>query len=593
VSARDDGAHRGAAPETLAAQALGHVDARTGALVPAIHPSTTFERDADGGYSTGRGYIRPHNPTCDEPAQLLAALEGGADCLLFASGMAAATAVFQSLLPGDHVLVCRVMYWALRKWLIDFAMPWGLQVEFVDASDAAAVAAAVRPGRTRLIWIETPANPTWEVTDIGAIAAIARGAGARLAVDATVATPVLTRPLALGADLVVHSATKYLNGHSDVLAGAVVCRAQDAFWQRLRAWHRDGGAVLGSFEAWLLLRGMRTLYVRVRHASASALAIARRLNGHPALHEVLYPGLQSHPGHAIARRQMDGGFGGMLSIRVVGGEAAAMAVAARVAVFKRATSLGGVESLIEHRASIEGPATPVPADLLRLSIGLEAIEDLTADLEQALAPAVPQHGTHVSGELPAQTAAPLQAPTSPPAPDDGVRDAIARVLREQVAPVVLERGGSIRIAGFEHGVLSLALEGSPAAAVPILDALQAQFRHHVPQVMQLRLVGAGEPAAGAGPGAAGDPASRIQALLDARINPALAAHGGHAILDAVHDGTVSLRFEGGCQGCAMAEVTLRQGIEPMIRECEPHTVAVRDVTDHPAGTAPYFKTRKG
>jgi Fe-S cluster biogenesis protein NfuA len=262
-----------------------------------------------------------------------------------------------------------------------------------------------------------------------------------------------------------------------------------------------------------------------------------------------------------------------------------------------------VESLIEHRASIEGPATPVPADLLRLSIGLEAIEDLIADLEQALAPAVPQRGTRVAGALAAHTPTQAQASTSPPpqaptlppgqALDDGVSDAIARVLREQVAPVVLERGGSIRIAGFEHGVLSLALEGSPAAAVPILEALQAQFRHHVPQVKQVRLIGAGEPAAGAGHGAADEPASRIQALLDARINPALAAHGGRAILDAVREGTVSLRFEGGCQGCAMAEVTLRQGIEPMIRECAPHTVAVRDVTDHPAGTSPYFKTRKG
>jgi len=581
------------APQTLAAQALGHVDPRTGALVPAIHPSTTFQRDADGGYSTGRGYIRPHNPTCDEPAQLLSALEGGADCLLFASGMAAATAVFQSLLPGDHVLVCRVMYWALRKWLIDFALPWGLQVEFVDAVNAQAVAAAVRPGRTRLIWIETPANPTWEVTDIAAIAAIARGAGARLAVDATVATPVLTRPLALGADLVVHSATKYLNGHSDVLAGAVVCRAQDAFWQRLRAWHRDGGAVLGSFDAWLLLRGMRTLYLRVRHASAAALVIARRLDGHPALLQVLYPGLQSHPGHGIARRQMDGGFGGMLSIRVRGGEAAAMAVAAQVQVFKRATSLGGVESLIEHRASIEGPATPVPADLLRLSIGLEAVEDLIADLEQAL--------TAAAGF--AHEANPPPSPTAPPpAPGDALSAAIARVVHEQIAPVVLERGGSIRIAGFENGVLSLALHGSPAAAVPILHALQAQIRHHVPQVTQVRLVGAGDAAAAstgsAGPApsttavAGADAASRIQALLDMRINPAVSAHGGRVILVAVHDGSVRLRLEGGCQGCAMAEVTLRQGIEPMIREAAPDTVAVLDVTDHPAGTAPFFKTRK-
>jgi cystathionine gamma-synthase len=397
VSGDHDGPRRPLSPETLAAQALGRVDPRTGALGPGIHPSTTFERDPDGGYSTGRGYIRPHNPTHDEPAQLLAALEGGSECLLFASGMAAATSVFQCLLPGDHVVVSRVMYWALRKWLIDFAMPWGLQVELVDAPDPAVVAAALRPGRTRLVWIETPANPTWAITDIAATAAIANEAGAMLVVDATVATPVLTRALEHGADLVVHSATKYLNGHSDVLAGALVCREQDAFWERVRAWHRDAGGVLGSFEAWLLQRGMRTLFVRVLRASASAQALAERLQAHPRVAEVLYPGLSSHPGHEVARRQMRGGFGGMLSIRVHGGRAAAMAVAAQVTVFKRATSLGGVESLIEHRASIEGPGSPVPDDLLRLSVGLEAVEDLAADLEQALArvgdtPAVPVAG---------------------------------------------------------------------------------------------------------------------------------------------------------------------------------------------------------
>jgi cystathionine gamma-synthase len=397
VSGDHDGSRRPLTPETLAAQALGRVDPCTGALGPGIHPSTTFERDPDGGYSTGRGYIRPHNPTHDEPAQLLAALEGGSECLLFASGMAAATGVFQSLLPGDHVVVPRVMYWALRKWLFDFAVPWGLEVELVDAPAPAVVAAAVRPGRARLVWIETPANPTWAITDIAATAAIAREARARLVVDATVATPVLTRALEHGADLVVHSATKYLNGHGDVLAGALVCREQDTFWERVRAWHRDAGGVLGSFEAWLLQRGMRTLFVRVLRASASAQALAERLQAHPRVAEVLYPGLPSHPGHAVARRQMRGGFGGMLSIRVRGGRAAAMAVVAQVTVFKRATSLGGVESLIEHRASIEGSGSPVPDDLLRLSVGLEAVEDLAADLEQALervaeTPAVPVAG---------------------------------------------------------------------------------------------------------------------------------------------------------------------------------------------------------
>ena len=347
---------RNLAPETLAAQALGRIDAVTRALVPPVHPSTTYERDPDGGYSSGHGYTRPNNPTYDEPEELLATLEGGSDCLLFASGMAAATAVFQSLLPGDHVVASRIMYWALRTWLVDFAMSWGLDVEFVDTSDVDALAAAMRPGKTRLVWLDTPANPTWDVTDIAAAAKIAHSARARLAVDSTVATPVLTRPLEFGADLVVHSASKYLNGHSDVLAGAVVCRDKDSFWQRIRAWRRDAGAVLGPFEAWLLLRGMRTLFVRVQRCSESALTIARHLEANPRISKVLYPGLSSHPGHAVAARQMIGGFGGMLSIRVKGGEAAAVATAARVAVFKRATSLGGVESLIEHRASIEGPS---------------------------------------------------------------------------------------------------------------------------------------------------------------------------------------------------------------------------------------------
>ncbi|MHA1553735.1 MAG: trans-sulfuration enzyme family protein, partial [Alphaproteobacteria bacterium] len=263
------------ADETLAAQALGRFDTETRALVPPVHPSTTYERDADGGYSSGRGYTRPHNPTYDTPAELLATLERGRDCLLFASGMAAATAVFQSLLPGDHVVAPRIMYWALRTWLVDFAMSWRLEVEFVDTTDMDALAAAMRPGQTRLVWLETPANPNWDVTDIAVAAKIAHAVQARLAVDSTVATPVLTRPIELGADLVVHSASKYLNGHSDVLAGAIVCAEEDSFWQRIRAWHRDGGAVLGPFEAWLLLRGMRTLFVRVERCCESALAIAR------------------------------------------------------------------------------------------------------------------------------------------------------------------------------------------------------------------------------------------------------------------------------------------------------------------------------
>ena len=373
------------APETLVAQALGEVDAVSGALAPPIVLSTNYEQAADGSYHQGRVYTRADNPTYEQAERMLALLEGAAGgCLLFASGMAAATAVFQSLLPGDHVVVAHVLYWGVRKWLAEFGLSWGLDVEFVDTSDLRAVAAAIRPGATRLVWLETPANPTWEITDVSAVCSPAHAAGARVVVDNTVPTPVLTRPLALGADLVVHSATKYLNGHSDVLAGAVLSARDDPFWQRIRSWRRTAGPVPGPFEAWLLVRGMRTLFLRVQRASQTALAIAQHFEKHPALGAVLYPGLPSHAGHAVALRQMSGGFGGMLSIRVAGGAEQARAVLAAVKVFKRATSLGGVESLIEHRSSMEGPSSPVPDDLLRLSIGIEAPADLIADLEQAL-----------------------------------------------------------------------------------------------------------------------------------------------------------------------------------------------------------------
>lgn len=372
-------------PETLAARALGWIDPATGAVVPPIHPSTTYLRDADNSYAThGRVYSRDDNPGYDQAEALLNRLEGGSGALLFSSGMAAATALFLALRPGDHVVAPDVMYWGLRGWLIDFARPWGLDVEFVPSADLDALRAALRPGRTRLVWIETPSNPLWHVTDIAAAAELVHAAGARLAVDSTSATPVLTRPIALGADYVMHAATKYLNGHSDLIAGALVSAAEDEIWTRVAAVRKGIGAVLGPFEAWLLLRGMRTLYPRVRTQCANALDLARALEGYPGVEEVLYPGLESHPHHEIARRQMEGGFGGMLSIRLSGGERAAVEVAARTRVFTRATSLGGVESLIEHRASIEGSASPVPGDLLRLSVGIEAAEDLIGDLTQAV-----------------------------------------------------------------------------------------------------------------------------------------------------------------------------------------------------------------
>jgi len=372
-------------PETLAAQGLGRIAEPYRDVVPPIHTTTTYERGADGSYPGGRVYSRADNPTYDQAEALIASLEGAASAMLFASGQAAAAAVFQSLAPGDTALAPRNMYWAFRKWLLAYMVPWGLRIEFYDngsADDLAAKAQALRP---KLIWIETPANPTWDITDIAAAAAIARSAGAFVAVDSTAATPLLTRPLELGADIVMHSATKYLNGHSDVIAGALAAAREDERWQAMRYIRASGGAVLGSFEAWLLLRGMRTLHLRVAAACANAQAIAERFEKHPKLSHVLYPGLGAHPNHAVAARQMHGGFGAMISLRLRDGEEAAKAFTAKLRVFKRATSLGSVESLAEHRASVEGPGTMCPADLVRLSIGVEHVDDLIADIDQALA----------------------------------------------------------------------------------------------------------------------------------------------------------------------------------------------------------------
>ena len=374
-------------PESVVAQALGWIDENTRAINPPIHVSSTYLRDEDNQYRSGRVYMRDHNPAFEQAEAVINELESGHQTLLFASGMAAATAVFQGLRPGDHVLAPKVMYWSLRNWLTGFASDWGLDVELIDMTDVAAVAAALRPGVTKLVWVETPANPLWTVTDIAATAALVHEAGALLAVDSTTATPVLTKPIEFGADLVMHSATKYLNGHSDLTAGTVTTRADNEHWQRVRAVRAQIGGTLGSFESWLLVRGLRTLYLRVRAASSAALQIAEHFYGHPLVAEVLYPGLATSHGHEVAQRQMSGGFGGMLSIRTAGGEVAAIAVAANTKLWKRATSLGGVESLIEHRASVEGPTSPVPLDLLRLSAGIEHVDDLIADLEQALAKA--------------------------------------------------------------------------------------------------------------------------------------------------------------------------------------------------------------
>jgi len=370
---------------SLAAQAMGHTEPVTQAIVPPIHVATTYLRDPDNAYSTGFVYGRPDNATVREAEGVIAMLEeAAAGALLFSSGMAAATAVVLSLDAGDHVVAPRVMYWAFRNWLATDARRHGITVDFVEMDDLAAVRAAVRPGLTRLVWAETPSNPLWTIVDIAAVAEIAHAAGARLVVDSTAASPFHTRPLTLGADIVMHSATKILNGHSDVVAGVLAGGRDDAFWARLRRHRAMHGAILGPFEAYLLTRGLRTLPLRAAAQAAAAMDLAGRLSAHPCVARVLYPGLPQHPGHAVAARQMDDGFGYMLSVQVTGGAAAAIGTAARVGLWRRATSLGGVESLIEHRASIEGPDTPCPPDLLRLSVGIEDPDDLYRDLDTAL-----------------------------------------------------------------------------------------------------------------------------------------------------------------------------------------------------------------
>ena len=375
------------APETQNAQALRQIESNTGGLTPGIFPSTTYVRDGDYELiDPGHSYARDENPGYVVAERVLAELEGGAAGRLFSSGMSAAMAIVQTLSPGDRIVAPKIMYWGLRKWLVAFSDQWGIGLELFDPADPDALVRAVERAKTELLWMESPCNPTWDVIDIAAAAEVAKAAGATLVVDSTVPTPVLTQPIRHGADLVVHSATKYLNGHCDVVAGAVVTAREDDLWERIGHVRLHGGAILGSFEAWLLQRGMRTLFLRVHKASESALAIARHFEGHPSLKAVLYPGLPSHPGHDIAKRQMDGGFSGMLSLRVKGDAEDALDIVKRCRVFTPATSLGGVESLIEHRYSIEGERSPIPADLLRLSIGIESVDDLIADLEHALAP---------------------------------------------------------------------------------------------------------------------------------------------------------------------------------------------------------------
>lgn len=370
--------------ETLAVHAGLKVDPTTGAVVPPIHAATTFEHEPDSTYPRGFLYSRSANPNRNALEECLAELEGGTACAAFASASAATAAVFQSLAPGDHVVAPLDAYFGTGKLLRDVFTPWGLAADFVDMTDLGAVKRALRAA-TKLIWVETPSNPLWRVTDIAAVAELARTAGARLVVDNTSTTAVLQRPLALGADLVVYATTKYLGGHGDVMGGAVVSGADrdDPYFNRLRTIQTAGGAVPSPFDCWLVRRGIRTLPWRMRAHSESAQKVAEFLAGHPRVETVHYPGLPGHPQYAVAHRQMTG-FGGMLSVQVRGGRDAAFVVAGKVRVFTCATSFGSTESLLEHRASVEGAATRAPENLLRLSIGLEHPDDLVEDLGQAL-----------------------------------------------------------------------------------------------------------------------------------------------------------------------------------------------------------------
>lgn len=368
--------------ETLAVHAGAEPDPATGAVIPPIHLTTTFERAPDGSYPHAHVYSRTSNPNRSALEGALAVLEGGEAAACFASGSAAAAAIFRTLRPGDHVLAPDDLYHGVTKLLKQVFIPWGLHVDFVDTSDTETVQNAWREN-TKLLWLETPSNPLLKISDVFALADLAHRRDALLACDATWTPPTVQSNLSLGADLVLHSTTKYLAGHSDVLGGAVVARSAGGVFEQVRALQGLEGAVPSPFDCWLVLRSLRTLPYRMRAHCENAGRVAAFLAEHPGVERVYYPGLEGHPNLEVARKQMQRS-GGMLSFEVAGGEDAAMAVAASVKLFTRATSLGGVESLIEHRSSIEGPESRTPKGLLRVSVGLEHPDDLTADLAQAL-----------------------------------------------------------------------------------------------------------------------------------------------------------------------------------------------------------------
>lgn len=369
--------------ETLAIQVTRFHDANASAVTTPIYLSTTYERDAEGNLPHGFLYTRGNNPNRDLLEKSLAALEGGTVGLAFGSGMAAISALFQALKPGDHVITTPFAYYAAQRLLVDVFEPWGLKFSLVDTSNIEEVEKAIRP-TTKLFWLETPSNPLLYLTDLQALSRLAHSVGALCAVDNTWATPVLQNPIAFGADVVMHSTTKYFGGHSDVLGGALVLAQDGELAVRLRQIQNLTGGVPSPFDCWLITRGIQTMPLRVKAQSASALPIAQWLESHPAVERVHYPGLTSHPQHEIAKAQMKNGFGGMLSFEVRGGLPGAKKVAGALKVFTQATSLGGVESLIEPRKIYEGPDSPTPDGLLRVSVGLEHVDDLIADLNQAL-----------------------------------------------------------------------------------------------------------------------------------------------------------------------------------------------------------------
>jgi cystathionine gamma-synthase len=368
--------------ETRAVHAAAEPDPATGSIAPPIHLSTTFEHGPQGERPHGFLYIRVGSPTQVRLEEALAGIEGGETALAFASGVGAGAAYLQTLPAGAHVLFHTDLYYTFRNVALEFLPRWGVDASFVDMARPEAIRDAIRPD-TALLWAESPTNPRIQVIDLAAAAEAAHRAKAKLLVDGTFATPALQRPLELGADVVLHSTSKYLGGHSDVHGGALVFRTRDESVEKVARVRHLLGAVASPFASWLVLRGIRTLACRMERHSANALALARALEAHPAVERVHYPGLPSHDGHAIAARQMRA-FGGMLSVQVKGGREAALGVASRVKLFRNATSLGGVESLLEHRSSVESPGGPTPDNLLRLSVGLEHPDDLIADLRQAL-----------------------------------------------------------------------------------------------------------------------------------------------------------------------------------------------------------------